>query len=221
MTKVSFPYMYFWKYNIEITNEIIDYCENGLKTMNNFYYHMKHHSLYYVSFTTTMILAIIYRKPIITQLLWHPWNGHCRYVRLKKWFQLENENENVSKQFKNILKRFLSEKSLIYASSDSIQILCDIVKYMKVYPVWEIYWCCFFHSFLTQLRQSQLPNDSKLWELAYSLLDWETTGLLSRNEKEKRRIYQDFYDFSYDDCMNLYTERSRRLYLSLHLLEFI
>lgn len=154
-----------------------------------------------LSLTTTTFLFFLYGKPIKNYLYWHPWNGNWRYERLRKQFYTENNLIVLSLSFKDLFYRFLTEKSLLKASSESIQILCDIVEKIKLYPFVDIPWITFYHTFVFRLINSSVESNSKLWDLAGLLLNWDPSGKMQHKQIEykEKKSWLDMYPLPHNE----------------------
>lgn len=160
-----------------------------------------------VTLTTTTFLFFLYRKPIRNYLYWHPWNGIWRYERLKQQFMSENDSDRLSYSFQDVLYRFLTEKSLLKAHPESIQILCDIVEKIKYYPFVDIPWITFYHTFVFRIIQDYVSSNSKLWKLARLLLNWDPNGKIQykKIEYKEKKSWLDMYPCANDIRRDLNT----------------
>lgn len=184
---------------------------------------MKENRLHYFLFVATAgTITTLYccRNHIYSYIIWHPLQGHSRYIYFKNLFKSEGGYQGIiTNQFRDLFLSFLTEKRLIFASPESIEILCHLVQEIKEYPFYDIKWSCLMNKMMDSFQQGHVNDNSHVWKLAIYMLEWDFKNIfdMKDTEKEEETInYQSLYNVCYQDCFALWQNgRSLRLEFSL------
>lgn len=181
------------------------------------------HNILLVATAGTITTICFYRILIYNFIHWHPLQGQSRYIYLKNMFKSEGGYQGIiTIRFRDLLFSFFTEKKLIYASLESIEILCHLVKEIKEYPIQGIKWCCLMSRMIDDWNHAQLDKNSHLWKLASCMLKWDSKYIFDMNNADREEeipYYQRLYNFCYNDCLTLWRNgHSLRLKFSLECL---